>query len=148
MKKPTWYYWHPWCGVEQWQLVRLITWRSLVRIQPPLPEKRPFIYGRFIFYISVILLGAEVSRLMFSFYSFHNQSARPISYPLVFLARVRRLCVWAERLQRLEKLLSPIASRAKLGQRWSPCRSKGQFPRSNLDGGTMTRVHFEWICLC
>jgi hypothetical protein len=22
-------------GVEQWQLVRLITWRSLVRVQPP-----------------------------------------------------------------------------------------------------------------
>jgi hypothetical protein len=26
------------CGVEQWQLVGLITQRSLVRIQPPLPE--------------------------------------------------------------------------------------------------------------
>jgi proteic killer suppression protein len=24
-------------GVEQWQLVRLITWRSLVRVQPPQP---------------------------------------------------------------------------------------------------------------
>ena len=26
-------------GVEQWQLVGLITRRSLVRIQPPLPEE-------------------------------------------------------------------------------------------------------------
>ena len=37
-------------GVEQWQLVRLITWRSLVRILPPQPIKKRH-FWRFFFFL-------------------------------------------------------------------------------------------------
>jgi hypothetical protein len=54
-------------GVEQWQLVRLITWRSLVRVQPPqLFSRRPNM-GVFGLNMRSILLMKLLIKILFSY---------------------------------------------------------------------------------
>ena len=69
-------------GVEQWQLVRLITWRSMVRFHSPLPLKdyAGHVTGFFVCYLFVLFL-----RLSFS----ENGPSLFLNHPIQFLNQLK-----------------------------------------------------------